>query len=579
MKVWVKGSTSPVSLTQKDYVGQGGEGKVFARGGTAYKLYHDPSKMLPAGKIAELKAIGDPHVVCPRDILADKKGHPIGYTFSFVNNGWTLCQLFPRDFRTRNNVTPEMVQRLIDKLRVLMSSVHKGGVLIVDANEMNFLVSRGFDEVFGIDTDSYQTRSYPATAIMQSIRDWTVRNHDWTELSDWYSFAILSFQMFTGIHPFKGRYTGPELGLKKKLPADAADDSFAVTRRRMLGNVSVLHSEVRVPKAAFPVSVIPASYLGWYEQLFVQGLRLPPPDEFGAVAVLVPQVKAVTGTNLLDIIELDSFDGTVVSMWSDGVQLIVVSDKSVWKDQRPTVPPGTVSGTAFSRAGRPVLVTHDAGQVPVLTDLSTQANVPFQLAARQVMVHDGRIYCRGRTHIHEVVLTEAGSQVIASTRVAANVLEHATQLFPGVAVQDMLGSVFVSVFAGPSLAHQVRIKELDEYRIMDAKYDGGVLMVLGEKKGQYDRLVFRFDDLSRMTYDVRKVEDVQPGGLNFVVLDTGVCVCLTEEEKLELFSARKGSKAIKTVEDPVLGGDMQLSKKGGTVLFARGEEVYSMRLK
>jgi len=578
MKVWVQGSTQPVSLSQKDYVGQGGEGKMFAKGSTGYKVYHDPAKMLPAGKIAELQAIADPHVVRPRALLLDKSGKPIGYTAHFVENAWTLCQLFPRDFRTRNNVTPAMTQHLVGKLRSIFSNVHKAGVLIVDANEMNFLVSRRFDEVFGIDADSYQTQHYPATAIMQSIRDWRVKRHAWTKLSDWYSFAILSFQMFTGIHPFKGRYTGSELGLKKKLPTDAADDSFAVTRRRMLADVSVFHAEVRVPKAAFPVSVVPDAYRAWYEQIFAQGLRLPPPDEFGAAVVVVPRVKAVSGTNLLDIIELETLDSTVVSMWSDGAQLILVSDKSVWKDQRRFVPGGTVIGTAFSRAGRPVLVTHEGTETPKLTDLSTKAAIPFRLAAREVAVHDGRLYCRGRTHIHEVVLTEAGNQVIASSRVAANVLEHATQLFPGAVIQDMLGSAFVSLFIRAGAAQQVRMEELDEHRVLDAKFDGGVLMVLGEKKGRYDRFVFRFDP-THTSYDTRKVEDVQPEGLNFVVLDTGVCVCLTEEEKLELFSARKGSQAIKTVEDPVLGGDMKLSKKGGTVLFARGEKVYSMRLK
>jgi len=174
--------------------------------------------------------------------------------------------------------------------------------------------------------------------------------------------------------------------------------------------------------------------------------------------------------------------------------------------------------------------------------------------------------------------------------VATNILEHATRLYPGVAIQKMLGSTFASLFMYAGAAQQVRIKELDDYRIVDAKYDGassyatadlqagGVLMVLGEKKGRYDRLVFRFDQ-GCVNYDVRKVRNVTMGDLNFVVLDTGVCVCLTEDEKLELFSARMGSTSIKTVEDPVLGGDMKLTKHGGQVLFMRGEKLYSMKLK
>jgi len=90
--------------------------------------------------------------------------------------------------------------------------------------------------------------------------------------------------------------------------------------------------------------------------------------------------------------------------------------------------------------------------------------------------------------------------------------------------------------------------------------------------------VFRFDP-GFQTYDLRKVEDITPTGLNFVVLDTGVCVCMTEDEKLELFSVRKGSSGVKVIDDPVLGGDMHLATQGGRVVFARGSRVQTMRMK
>ena len=99
---------------------------------------------------------------------------------------------------------------------------------------------------------------------------------------------------------------------------------------------------------------------------------------------------------------------------------------------------------------------------------------------------------------------------------------------------------------------------------------------MAAKRGKYSRFVVRVDEGG--SHDVRKVEDITPTGLNFVVLDTGVCVCLTEDEKLELFSVRLGTTQTKVVEDPILGGDMRLSKRGGEVLFSRGTKVYSMKL-
>ena len=114
MNVYIHGkSNNPISLTQREFVAEGGEGKVFAKGTTGFKIYHDPKKMLPLGKIAELQAIQNPNVNRPKDILLDKVGNPVGYTMTFIKDAWALCQLFPKPFRSRNGVTHQMIQILV----------------------------------------------------------------------------------------------------------------------------------------------------------------------------------------------------------------------------------------------------------------------------------------------------------------------------------------------------------------------------------------------------------------------------------------------------------------------------------
>jgi len=103
-------------------------------------------------------------------------------------------------------------------------------------------------------------------------------------------------------------------------------------------------------------------------------------------------------------------------------------------------------------------------------------------------------------------------------------------------------------------------------------------MVMAAEGGKYHRFVFRFDSEFK-SYDVRKVEDVTATGLNFVTLDSGVCVCLNEDEELELFSCKKGSKSVKTIQDPVLGGDMRLVKNYGELMFFRENKLYKMKMK
>jgi hypothetical protein len=162
--------------------------------------------------------------------------------------------------------------------------------------------------------------------------------------------------------------------------------------------------------------------------------------------------------------------------------------------------------------------------------------------------------------------------------VAVNVLEHATKLYDGVVVQNLLGATYVSVFPSHGASLQFRVPELDRAKIVDAKYDGGVLMVLAARKGTYDRYIFRVNDESE--YDVRVVKDVTPSGLNFITLEgPSFCICLTEESKLELFSAKKGSASIRVVEDKALHGGMRLYKSGGKVVFTTGTKLYSLSLR
>ena len=102
------------------------------------------------------------------------------------------------------------------------------------------------------------------------------------------------------------------------------------------------------------------------------------------------------------------------------------------------------------------------------------------------------------------------------------------------------------------------------------------MVIGGNKSGSYDKLVFRFDNSS---YDLRIVKDITPAGLNFVVLDNGICVHLNEEENIEIFSKKKDSAGLNIIDDPEITGDMRLFKMGVKVLVARGEKLYSLTMK
>lgn len=565
MKVWIRGEGS-VRLGQRDFVGQGGQAAIYAKGAVAFKIYDDSAKMVPAGKIQELAGIADPRIIKPEKIVCDQKSNPIGYTMRYVKGSHALCQLFPRAFRERYGITTEQITDLIRQLRSGVAKVHAAGALVVDLNEMNFLVSKRFDEMYFIDVDSYQTRCYPADALMESVRDRHAPKNQFSEATDWFSFGVVSFQMFVGIHPYKGKH-----------PAVKGIDA------RMTANLSVLNRDVRMPKSVYPLEVIPEAYRSWYEAVFERGERCAPPTDSGAAVVVLPVICRVTHSDALEITEVASFDRPVTGMWTRGGHLVVATDHDVWiggrrAGQGLSNPGGGLGGVGFSpRMNKPVAALATS-TIPRLLEIADKTEVAFGMNAETITSYDGRIYFKTGDKILELVLSEVGDQVVASSRVAAQVLEHATRLFDGVALQDLLGSIYVSLFPAAGVTHQLHLPELDLYRVVEAKFDAGVLMVIGQERGRYDRLVFRFD-IDYRGYDVRIVEDIVTTGLNFATLDNGVCVCLDEEEQLEVFKVRKGATAMKIIEDPILGGDMHLASRDGKLIFYRGGRVYAMRMK
>jgi len=504
VKVYVKGTG--VNLSKRDFVAQGGQGAVYVKGGRAFKIYHKPQDMIPQQKMGHLSAISHPSVIAPEEEVLSAKKKRIGYTMQFVRDTYAMCQLFPRVFKERHGLRPSTVLDLVLQLREALLSIHQCKVHVIDFNELNILVANDFSAPFIIDVDSFQTPGYPATVIMPSVRDWHTPVKDYGEGSDWFSFAIVTFQLFIGIHPYKGRHPKVK-GLEE----------------RMKANISVFDKDVRMPKACYTLDTIPAAYKDWYQKVLVDGQRHEPPEDANVVAVSVP---------------------IIVVKHSDKLDIQYV---------------------------REIAMDHDDIRQLKLGYVRNNVGVTFS----EAVFHLDTVYLRSKDKILEVIELP-GKKV--GTKLVATVMEHASRLYPGVAVQSMLGSIYVSVFPRSGACYQVRIQELDGVKISDAKFEGGVLMVVGAQNGKYDRHIFRFDE-SYATYDHRTAKDIVPSGINFTVTDNGVCVVLTEEEKLEAFSAKKGAKTVKVIEDPVLGGDMELLSHQGGVGFVRNGKLYSMKMK
>jgi hypothetical protein len=564
-RLFVQGKGA-IQLSSADFKAQGGEGAIYVKGSSAYKIYADPQRAISPAKIKELSVLTESNIIRPLDLLLDSKNLPVGYSMRYAGKSFALCQLFPKAFRLRNNLTPELTLKLVRKLQDGVGHVHSKGILIVDLNELNFLVAENFSELYFIDVDSYQTPSFPATVLMESVRDRHAET--FTTASDWFSFAVVSFQMFVGIHPFKGTYA----------PLQNLSDKATKLDERMRANISVLHAGVSVPASCLPFSVIPPAYLDWYNAVFETGQRLPPPDSLviKLSASLSPsplRIESSFGKSIFVVTELQEFDSEI--LWHD--HSITITTKSIYFGGRQYGKPNFDVRVAITPRQHHLVVAFMDGIKPHFYDLTANMELGPAIEGEAIMVNDGRLYVKQNENLVAIEFLELARQTLLTVRVVANVMMKSTLLFDGLAIQNLLGASYAAIPAAPDVCYQVRLGELDGYKIVEARLLKNVLLVVATKAGIYDKLIFRFaDDFS--SYDVRVVANVAATDLDFTVLDSGVVMSVTDEGDLEVFSRFKHSAEIKVINDPAVQGDLRLFHIGTQALLARENKLYKIKM-
>lgn len=580
-KYGIRGTKTWVNLGQNEFKTKGGEGSIYIIGDRVYKVC-DPGKMIPEKKIDELAALKHPNLMIPDGILIDEKKHVVGYTMPAVpNNPVPLAQILTRAYRESNHITPEKMAKLVLKVVEITRFVHTHPhYLQVDgANEFNLMVTEQYDDIFGIDVNSYQTPTYPADAIMASIRDWHVGQDasgrwQWSQGSDWWSVGIIAFYMLTGLHPFKARFKG-----------------FDNLKTYMIDQMKAYKSAF-LPEAMFPQAAVytpfedaipggkSGAYWQWLWSMFVEGKRLAAPDGFQAVVKFVTKVHEIIGSNNFIMQVLHEYASKVLGCYfQEGKEVVVCQNDLYVNNQRMNRVADKMAIGFATKMNIPIVAHLENGNLR-LQNLESKVPIRIELQAQDLMSCEGRIYARGQRDIFEIEVMQANNVFLGFARLVANVMPHATTMFEGGAIQDMFGACMVSIFPDSGMHRQLKIDELAGYRITQARYEGNVLMVVGvnRKTGEYDRLRFRFSK-DWKTYDCVTTEGIQPTGINFTVTTKGICICITEEEKVEIFSSQMGSQTVKSYADPAVKGDMRLCHSDAQVRFAHGGKLYSFAMK
>ncbi|OGZ06874.1 MAG: hypothetical protein A2942_00505 [Candidatus Lloydbacteria bacterium RIFCSPLOWO2_01_FULL_50_20] len=560
-----------LTLRLPDYLSSGGEGSIYRVGNTVIKLYVDQDKMRYDGmaeKITLLRKLTHPSIVAPCGIVTLPSGEPIGFHMAYVS-GEPLSRVFTNDFRQREGFTDEMAKILVARMRETVDFAHDKGAILVDANELNWLAQiKNTSEPmpYVIDVDSWAIGKFGASVIMPSIRDWHAKRFD--QASDWFAWGIVTFQLWTGIHPYKGKLDGYR-------PGDL--------ETRMKANKSVFSPGVRLNRAVRDFRVIPAPLTEWYEATFEKGLRTKPPSPLDTAVtavnkrmimrIITTQAGALIFEKLFEDVSrpiIGVFPSGILRL-GDGTLLDLSTKRTIGKFLTPKSEVIKVEGGWLLASI--VDGTLVADYVAEATGLSERLSLPIALSG--LFRSGNRLFAVTEQGLTEFALRLFGKPILAVGG-TWGAPQRSTKFFDGVGIHDSLGAKFLILPFAESACAIVRTPELDSLTVVDAKGGARFVAVIALKKnGEYERLEFTLDREHGSYVFSRTLADTPE--LNMVILPKGVVASVVDDGSLMILVPTNGKTV--HVADKYIATDMMLTRLDDQVLYIKDGALWSVRMR
>ncbi len=558
-----------VTIRQGDHVATGGEGSVFRLAGTVIKVYNDPQKMRRDNMVDKIKALTvlqHPYIVAPYGLVLDERGTPIGLYMPYIKDSEPFPRVFTNDYWTRSGFDDKDASALVNRMQEVVKFAHDKRAIIVDGNELSWLLlmSGNGAEPRIIDVDSWSIGRWPPKVIMPSIRDWHMNGFN--ELTDWFSWGIVSFQVYTGIHPYKGTLDGYKPG---------------ELERRMQDNASVFAQSVRLNRNVRDFSRIPSRLLGWYVDTFQHGMREMPPSPFdtgvGAprAAVVARTIVTTAGVLMYEKLYSDTRD-PVIRIFPCGAVLLK-SGRLYDLESKHEL--GTVKSRdceVVKTEGRWLIADWDGDKLEfaAVDRNRNEERLNLNLNGYRLLQYNDRLFVHTDQGLTELKLKVVGRSFLVPDQ-TWGVMRYSTRWFDGVGIMDALGAAFVIVPFGDRAVAQVRVRELDGLKPVMAKAGNRFVAIMTiDKDGQYKKLELTFDRRCN-SYTVWEGQADSPE-LNMAMLPRGVVAMITQDGELNIFVPTSGT--LNKVQDKDITTDMILANWGDSAVYIRNGEVWSMRM-
>jgi hypothetical protein len=342
--------------------------------------------------------------------------------------------------------------------------------------------------------------------------------------------------------------------------------------------ISVFHRGVKVPPSVNSFNVIPKRHYDWYEAIFLRNERSVPPLPDSLAPLTVPAaIVTIKGNNQIDVIQVAAYSENIVSViQSMGLNHVVTTKKIYCDDKELMSGCEKVRKTLLCPASDgTIIVASLSGTKVTFTELNRQREVGT-IASKDIFVRNNCVYTMsGNGKLVKNKFTAMGDRIIHRVNEIENVSVYATTVYEGCAIQNLLGNYLLTLPYKEDGCFSKHIPQLDGYRVVDAKSEKTVTVIIAEKNGKYDKFIIVFKkDYS--DFDVRKVEDVTVNTINFAVMENGVCLLLNEDGDLEMFV---NNQHVEVLKDAPFDNSMKLFSTPDGVFFINGNTIHQIKRK
>ncbi len=208
-----------------------------------------------------------------------------------------------------------------------------------------------------------------------------------------------------------------------------------------------------------------------------------------------------------------------------------------------------------------------------LFDIISGNNIETDIVSNSIFIIENRIYSIYSNKINELKIFNNKLLIENSW----DIIESNTDLFTNVLVQKIYNRNILYIPFKSQYCSINNIKDLNDYKIINAFFKNKMLEIVGFKNNEYRRLIFKFDE-NINNYEIIFNEETDNLNINAITLDNGVFISLFKDNELFLTVNRLNKNDINIIKDKNISLNDKLYVNKNDVYLIVNNEINQISL-